>query len=98
MATARRPALARTVTTDAAGADVLLSDGRQLRVLFDRYPFLRGASASDRRRCRVDDDGMAIWWPSLHDGISVAGLLGVSEAALEGLIAQEGGQRRRRCG
>lgn len=86
------------MTTDVAGADVLLSDGRQLRIPFDRYPFLRGASASDRRRCQVDDDGMAIWWPSLRDGISVAGLLGVTEAALEGLIAQEGGQGRRRSG
>jgi hypothetical protein len=41
---------------------------------------------------------MAIWWPALRDGISVAGLLGVTEAALEGLIAQEGGQARRRSG
>lgn len=98
MATARRPALARTVATDVDGADVLLSDGRRLRIPFDRYPFLRGASASDRRRCKVDDDGMAIWWPSLRDGISVAGLLGVTEAALEGLIAQEGGRGRRRSG
>jgi hypothetical protein len=69
-----------------------------VRISFDRYPFLRGASARDRQRCKVDDDGMAIWWPALRDGISVAGLIGVTEAALEELLAREREQGRQRCG
>ncbi len=29
---------------------------------------------------------MAIWWPALEEGISVAGLLNVSEAELEARV------------
>jgi hypothetical protein len=85
MATRNRPALARRVRTDAKNVHVELTDGRELTIAFANHRFLRGATPVERRRCVVSDDGMAIWWSGLSEGISVAGLLGVREAALERL-------------
>src|SRR6266850_2857833 len=85
MATRNRPALAQRVTTDAKSVHVALTDGRDLTIAFADHRFLRGATPVERRRCVVSDDGMAIWWPGLSEGISVAGLLGVREASLERL-------------
>src|SRR2546421_13105983 len=89
MATRNRPALARRVTTDAKSACVELTDGRELKISFADHRFLRGATPAERRRCVISDDGMAIWWPGLFDGISVAGLLGVREATLERLADED---------
>lgn len=78
-----RPALARVVIPDSEGVSIALSDGRSLRIAFADYAFLRSASPGDRANCYVDDHGTAIFWPALVEGISVAGLLGVSEARLD---------------
>jgi hypothetical protein len=60
-----------------------LSDGRELRVPIARYPFLRDATPEQRRAGVIEDKGCALWWEDLFEGISVAGLIDVSEDELE---------------
>lgn len=52
-------------------------------VQVDDYEFLRDASPTQRARRIVDDKGAVLFWPELREGISVAGLLGLSETELE---------------
>lgn len=60
-----------------------LSDGRECRVLVAEFPFLRDATPEQRRAGVIDDNGTALWWEDLLEGISVAGLIDVSEDELE---------------
>jgi hypothetical protein len=85
MCSSRRVALAQAIKADARGVRVMLSDGGSIKVAFSDYDFLRHATPAQRQRCRVEDEGMAIWWPALEEGINLAGLLGVSESELEAL-------------
>jgi len=75
------------VKADARGAHVVLSDGGSIDVVYSDFEFLRSATSAQRRNCRVEHQGMAIWWPDLEEGVSLAGLLGVTEAELETLAA-----------
>ncbi len=86
MSTAKRAALAREVRADARGVTVLLTAGGPIRIAFADFDFLRRATPAARQDVRVEDEGMAIWWPALEEGISVAGLLNVSEAELEARV------------
>ncbi len=86
MSSSKRVALARALKADARGVRVLLSDGGSIKLAFSDYDFLRHATPAQRQRCRIEDEGMAIWWPALEEGINLAGLLGVSEGELEALV------------
>ena len=82
-ATSKRLATAVEARVDADVIRVSLSDGRELRLRIADHAFLRNADPKDRAECVVDDRGTVLFWPSLSEGISVAGLIGVSEAELE---------------
>jgi hypothetical protein len=90
MVTTRRAALANELETTDEGVRVLLSDGGDLLVRFDDHEFLRRASATARRDVVIDEGGTALWWESLLDGISLAGLLGVPEDDLYDVAEAKG--------
>lgn len=82
-ATGKRLATAVAIEFDAAGFSVRLSDGRTLKHRYDAFAFLRDAMPEQRSTGVVDAKGTALWWEELVEGISVAGLIGVSEDELE---------------
>lgn len=82
-ASGKRLATAVAMDFDDTGVQVRLSDGRCLRLEFAEFEFLRHATPEQRRAGVVDDNGTALWWEDLLEGISVAGLTGVSESELE---------------
>jgi Protein of unknown function (DUF2442) len=55
--------------------EVALSDGRTLSVPLVWFPRLFGATAEQRSRWRLVDDGQAIEWDDVGEGVSVEGLL-----------------------
>lgn len=79
----RRLAVARSVEIGRDALRVRLSDDRVLELRYADYPFLRDAEQQQRVRCTVDESGTVLFWPTLREGISVAGLLGVTESELE---------------
>ncbi|MFI5042471.1 MAG: DUF2442 domain-containing protein [Acidimicrobiales bacterium] len=58
---------------------IKLADGRQLTVPLAWFDWLLSASAAERSDLEIIEDGRGIWWPSLDDGLSVVGLLGLTE-------------------
>ncbi|MBU6422482.1 MAG: DUF2442 domain-containing protein [Chloroflexota bacterium] len=82
-ATDRRLATAVGLDFHDSGFRVRLSDGRCLEYSFDDFAFLRTATPKQRATGVVDDKGTVLWWESLLEGISVAGITGVSESELE---------------
>ncbi|HEY8732691.1 MAG TPA: DUF2442 domain-containing protein [Candidatus Limnocylindria bacterium] len=82
-ATGGRAALARSVRCDDERFYVTLVDGREINApLTDR---LRAATREQRGNGRVQDFGTALRWDEIDEDLSVAILLGVSEAVLETL-------------
>ncbi len=79
----RRLATAVGMDFDDTGFRVHLSDGRTLDFPFDQFSFLRTATPEQRVSGIVDQKGTVLWWEELLEGISVAGLTGVSESELE---------------
>lgn len=82
-ATDRRLATAISMGFHDTGFTVALSDGRTLHFDYDDFDFLRDATPEQRGHGVVDENGTALWWDELLEGISVAGLIGVSESELE---------------
>ena len=82
-ATDRRFAVATGLDVSPDVLRVRLSDGRELRLRFSDYEFLRDASPAQRAGGVLDERGTVLFWPELREGISLAGLLGVSETELE---------------
>lgn len=82
-ATGRRLAVATRLEVEGDVIHVWLSDGRELRLRVADFDFLRGAEPAQRASGIVDDNGTVLWWGELGDGISVAGLIGVSETELD---------------
>lgn len=83
-ATGKRFATAVSIDFHDTGFRVPLSDGRTLQLRFADFRFLRDATPEQRTKGIVDDKGTVLWWEDLLEGISVAGLIGVSETELEG--------------
>ncbi len=50
---------------------------------FAGFAFLRCATPEQRASGIVDQKGTVLWWEDLLEGISVAGLIGVSETEPE---------------
>lgn len=76
-------ATAVSVRADDEVVEVDLSDGRHLTLRIADLDFLRNATPRQRRKCVIDSAGTVLWWPSLYEGISVAGLIDVGETELE---------------
>ena len=82
-ATGKRLAVATKLEVRGDRIRVTLSDSRELRLSVHDFEFLRNATPAQRASGIVDAKGTALWWEELEDGISVAGLTGVSETELE---------------
>ena len=78
-----RPALAAAVRVSDTFLTVILTDGREISTPLGEFPELLNANASQRARWEITDFGTAIYWPDIDEEIGLAGLLGVSETALE---------------
>ena len=55
-----------------------LNDGREIRVLMERVPWLQWlveATPAQREKWKVEPRGFAIYWEDLDDGIEVGRLL-----------------------
>ena len=81
--TGRPLAVAERMEVTDEEIHIWLSDGRETRVPLDRFDFLRSATPGQRRVGVIVDNGTALWWEPLFEGISVAGLIGVGEDELE---------------
>lgn len=82
-ATGKRSATAVNIDLHDTGFRIALSDGRTLQLRYADLPFLSDATPEQRKKGTVDDKGTVLWWEDLLEGISVAGLIGVSETDLE---------------
>ncbi len=64
---------------DVAFADdamqVILTDGREIRVPLEWFPKLRDASPEARRNWRLIGKGIGIHWPDMDEDLSLEGLL-----------------------
>jgi len=59
---------------------VALADGRELTVPLAWFDWLAGAAPTDRADVEIVEGGRGLWWPSLDEGLSVAGLMGIAES------------------
>jgi hypothetical protein len=73
------PPLATSAKVSGDRLAVNLTDGRELTVPLTWFDWLVSAAPAQRTDLEIIEDGRGIWWPSLDDGLSVAGLLGLSE-------------------
>jgi hypothetical protein len=62
---------------------VTLTDGREISAPLAEFPLLQSASSVQRANWQITDLRTAIYWPDIDEEIGLAGLLGVSETALE---------------
>jgi hypothetical protein len=71
----------RAVSVRASGAhlEVVLRDGRELRVPLDSFEFLEGRTDAERAGVTLDESGDAIWWETIDESLSVPGLFGLPE-------------------
>jgi Protein of unknown function (DUF2442) len=79
----RPPALAADVRVTEAQLTVTLTDGRKISAPLAEFPLLEAATPAQRANWQITDFRTAIWWPEIDEEIGLAGLLGVSETALE---------------
>ena len=78
-----RPALAADVRVTDAKLTVTLTDGREISAPLAEFPSLEHATSAQRANWQIVDYRTAIAWPDIDEEIGLAGLLGVSETALE---------------
>jgi hypothetical protein len=78
-----RAAFAADVHATDKQLTVTLTDGREISVPLAEFAFLESATAEQRANWKIVDRRTAIYWPDLDEEIGLAGLLGVSETALE---------------
>lgn len=76
----KKLALAVAVHCDDEAMRVRFDDGRELTAPL--LPFLREASARERRKCRVRAWGTELYWPDLDEVVGVNYVLGVPEDEL----------------
>jgi hypothetical protein len=63
------------MTIDRERLDVLLADGRSLRVPLDWFPRLFKATDAERGAWRLIGGGVGIHWELLDEDLSIAGLI-----------------------
>jgi len=78
-----RPALAADVRVSDARLTVELTDGREISVLLSEFAELAAATPEQRANWEITALGTAIYWPDIDEELGLAGMLGVSEDALE---------------
>ncbi len=62
---------------------MILTDGREISVPLGELPELAAAPPKQRAKWEITDRGTAIFWPEIDEELGLAGMLGVSETALE---------------
>lgn len=78
-----RPALAADVRVSNSRLTVELTDGREVSVPLSEFPELAAATPKQRTNWEITALGTAIYWPDIDEEFGLAGMLGVSETALE---------------
>jgi hypothetical protein len=63
------------VRFDDESPTVTLSNGRELRVPFSRFPVLASATPAQRASVRISHSGNGLHWDELDEDIGVEGLL-----------------------
>jgi hypothetical protein len=81
--TLTRPALAADLRVTDSQLTVVLTDGREISVPMSEFRELEAATPAQRANWRITDRGTAIYWPDIDEELGLAGMLGVSETALE---------------
>lgn len=78
-----RPAIAAGVRVTDARLTVELTDGREVSVPLSEFPELKAATPEQRANWEITALGTAIYWPDIYEEAALAGMLGISESALE---------------
>jgi hypothetical protein len=78
-----RPALAADVRVSDSRLTVVLTDDREVSVPLSEFPELKAATPEQRDNWKITSLGTAIYWPDIDEECGLAGMLGVSESALE---------------
>lgn len=78
-----RPALAADVRVSDSRLTVELTDGREVSVPLTEFPELAAATSDQRANWEITALGTAIYWPDIDEEAALAGMLGISESALE---------------
>ena len=78
-----RPALAFGVRVSDARLTVELTDGREVSIPLTEFPELAAATPEQRANWTITALGTAINWPDIDEEAALAGMLGISESALE---------------
>ena len=78
-----RPALAADVRVSDSRLTVELTDGREISVPLTEFAELAGATPEQRANWEITAFGTAVYWPDIDEEFGLAGMLGISESALE---------------
>jgi hypothetical protein len=78
-----RPAFAADVRVSDSRLTVVLTDGREVSVPLTEFPELAAATPKQRANWQITALGTAIYWPDIDEECGLAGMLGISESALE---------------
>ncbi len=70
---------AAAASVEGSTLRVRITDGRELLVPVDWFPWLAAADRADRSQVSIDEGGLALWWDRLDDGLSVPRLFGLPE-------------------
>lgn len=81
--TLTRPAIAAEVRVTDSRLTVALTDGREISIPLSDFRELAAATPEQRANWQITAFGTAIYWPDIDEGVSLAGMLGVDETALE---------------
>jgi hypothetical protein len=54
---------------------IALADGREIGVPLSRFPWLKQATAAQRKAWHIEPRGFAVYWDDLDDGIEIDHLL-----------------------
>ena len=78
-----RPALAADVRVSDERLTVKLTDDREVSVPLTDFPELAAATPEQQTNWEITALGTAIYWPDIDEEFGLAGMLGISESALE---------------
>ena len=82
-ATLTRRAVAEHVRVTASKITVVLEDGREISIPLAEFPELQRASKAQQANWEITALGTAVYWPDIDEELALAGMLGISESAIE---------------